>query len=168
MKSTIIKYGIYSFLTASTLFLGALLLATSFSYSTQETIGYTSMVISLSFVYFGIKHYRDYENNGELLFGKAVLIGILISVFAGLGFGLIDYIYTTVINPDFATEYLEKTLAGMKETLTLEEYNIQKEQLTQQMEQYGGSGFMAFIMCITVIIIGFIISLISALFLQRK
>ncbi|MFY7671155.1 DUF4199 domain-containing protein [Tenacibaculum sp. MEBiC06402] len=168
MKNTIIKYGVFSIITASILFFLALTLGKTFDYSTQEVIGYLSMVASLSFVYFGIKHFRDNENNGSVTFIKALLIGILISACAGIGFGIIDYLYTTQINPDFATEYLEKTLGTMKTTLSPEEFEIKRKELVQQMEQYGGSGFMAFIMFITVVIIGFIISLISALFLQRK
>lgn len=168
MKKTVIKYGVYSLLTAAILFFLALFLGKTFDYSTQEIIGYASMIASLSFVFFGIKYYRDNENEGKLSFGKAIQIGVLISLFAGLGFGIIDYLYTTVINPDFATEYLNKTLETMKTSLTPEEFEVESVKLKQQMEAYGGSGFMAFIMFVTVVIIGFVISLLSALFLNRK
>jgi len=168
MKNTVIKYGIYGLLTAGILFFLALTFGKTLDYSTQEIIGYATMVASLSFVFFGIKHFRDKENNGLVSFGKALIIGLLISVFAGIGFGVMDYIYTTQINPDFATEYLNKTLETMKSSLSAEEFEIKKSELTMQMENYGGSGFMALIMFTSVVIIGFIISLISALILQRK
>ena len=168
MKNTVIKYGIYGFLTATILFFLALTLAKTLDYSTQEIIGYATMVASLSFVFFGIKHFRDKENNGLVSFGKALLIGFLISVFAGIGFGVMDYIYTTSINPDFATEYLDKSLETMKSSLSAEEFETKKTELTSQMENYGGSGFMAFIMFASVVVIGFIISLVSAFILQRK
>lgn len=168
MKKTIIKYGLYGLITASILFFLALLLGKTFSYSVQEIIGYGTMIASLSFVFFGIKHYRDEENNGQVSFGKALQIGLLISVFAGIGFGLIDYLYTTVINPDFATEYLDKTLISMKETLSVEEFQEKKDELIKHMDDFGGSGFMAFIMFASVVIIGLIVSLLSAFILQRK
>ncbi|WP_075340307.1 DUF4199 domain-containing protein [Tenacibaculum agarivorans] len=168
MKQTIIKYGLFSLITASVLFFLALTLGKSLPYSTQEIIGYLSMITSLSFVFLGIKYFRDKENNGKVSFGKALVIGVLISAFAGIGFGIMDYVYTTQINPNFASEYLEKSLEVMKVSLSPEEFEIKKAELTQQMQQYGGSGFMAFIMFATVVIIGFIISLLSALFLQRK
>jgi hypothetical protein len=168
MRKTVIKYGLYSFLAAAVLFLMALLLGKGLSYSVQEVIGYTSMVVSLVFVYFGIKHYRDNENEGKLSFGKALLIGFLISLFAGVGFGIVDYIYTAWINPDFAQDYLAGVTADMKATLPADEFEKQKAALEQQMEQYGGSGFWAFIMFATVVMIGLILSLLSALILQRK
>ncbi|MCW5519001.1 DUF4199 domain-containing protein [Aureitalea sp. L0-47] len=168
MKKTVIKYGVYSLLAATVLFLLALLLAKGVSYSTQEVIGYTTMVVSLVFVYFGIKHYRDSENEGKISFGKALLIGFLISLFAGVGFGVVDYIYTAWINPDFAQEYLAGVTAEMKASLPADEYESAKAALEEQMEQYGGSGFWAFIMFATVVMIGLILSILSALILQRK
>lgn len=168
MKQTVIKYGFLGLLTSTIIFLGAILLGEGLTYSVQEIIGYAAMIVSLSFVFFGIKHYRDHVNKGYVTFGKALLIGVLISVFVGVGVGISDYIYTTWINPDFATEYLEATLKTMESTLTEEEFKTKQAELTQQMKDYGGSGFMAFLMCFTVILIGFIISLISSLILQRK
>ncbi|WP_223034598.1 DUF4199 domain-containing protein [Hanstruepera marina] len=168
MRNTVLKYGSYGFLAGIIFFGLAFLLGDNLSYSVQEIIGYTSMVVSLSFIFFGIKHYRDKVNQGTVTFGKALVIGLLISIFVGIGVAIIDYIYTTVINPDFATEYLDKTLATMKETMSAEEYDVEKVKLSEQMEAYGGSGFMAFIMFATVVMIGFVISLISGLILQRK
>ncbi|WP_452601489.1 DUF4199 domain-containing protein [Pontimicrobium sp. MEBiC06410] len=168
MKNTVIKFGTYGLLVAILLFLLALWLGKGMSYSSQEIVGYTTMIASLSFIFFGIKHYRDQVNNGIVSIGKAFIIGLLISAFVGLGIAIADYAYTTLINPDFAQEYLETTLKTMESTLTPEEYKTQKAVLIQQMEDYGGSGFMAFIMFVTVVLIGLIISLISALILQRK
>ena len=168
MKNTIVKYGSYGLLVALILVLLVLWLGRGMSYSIQEVFGYVTMFASLSFIYFGIRHYRDQVNDGTVSFGKGLLIGMLISAFVGIGIGIADYIYTTMINPDFAAEYLETTLKTMEAELSVEEFKIQKETLTTQMENYGGSGFMAFIMFITVIMIGFIVSLISSLILQRK
>ena len=168
MKSTIIKYGMFGLLTGILIFLAAILLGKGLSYSTQEVLGYVSMVACLSFVFFGIKHYRDQVNNGFISFGKALIIGLLISVLVGIGVGIADYIYTTIINPNFASEYLETSLKTMESTLTPEDFKVKKEELTQQMTNYGGSGFMAFLMFFTVVLIGFVISLISGLILQRK
>jgi len=168
MKSTVIKYGGYGLLTAVILFFLALVLGKSLDYSAQEVIGYITMIASLSFIYFGIKHYRDKVNNGLVSFGKAITIGLLISAMVGLGIGIADYIYTTVINPDFAQEFLDTSLETMKANLPADEFEIEKEKLVQQMQDYGGSGFLAFIMFVTVVLIGFVISLISGLILQRK
>ncbi|HPF10460.1 MAG TPA: DUF4199 domain-containing protein [Flavobacteriaceae bacterium] len=168
MRKTVLRYGIYGLLTSAMLFLIAFLFLKELDYGLQEVLGYLSMFIALSFIFFGIKHYRDQENNGAVSFGKALLIGLLIAVLTGIGVAIVDYIYTTVINPDFASEYLTKSLETMKASMPIEEFERQKALLEQQMKDFGGSGFMAFIMFVTVVVIGFIISLISAFILQRK
>ena len=168
MKNTVLKFGGYGLLLGAVIFGLALTVGNSLSYTIQEIIGYGSMIASLSFVFFGIKHYRDKVNNGKVSFGKAFLLGLLISAFVGLGVGLIDYLYTTVINPDFAQEYLAKTLESYEVLYSGEELAAKKADLTKQMKDYGGSGFMAALMFMTVLLIGLIISIISGLILQRK
>jgi hypothetical protein len=168
MKKTVLKYGSYGLLTGVVLFLVSILVTQSLDYSLQEILGYVTMVATLSFIFFGIKHYRDKVNNGVVGFGKALVIGLLISVLVAAGVAIADYIYTTVINPDFAQDYLDRTIAILETEYSGAELEAKKAELTQQMEDYGGSGFMAALMFVTVVIIGFIISLISGLILQRK
>ena len=171
MKQSIIKYGIRSFITASVLFLAGFLIGKQIDldFNTMAVFGYASMVLSLIFVFFGIKHYRDQVNDGKVSIGKAIGIGLLISLFAAIGFGIVDYIYTTSINPDFAVEYKDYTLAQLQEAnLSAEELKAKTAELEASMEMMSSSSFMAFVMFATVMIIGFIISLISAIVLQRK
>jgi len=154
MKATIIKYGLYSFLTAAVLFILGLIIGQGqeADYSIGEILGYLSIVISLLFVFFGIKHFRDKVNIGFVSFKKALIIGLLISVLAGIGVAIVDAIYTTFINPDFFDEYTQMMIDQGRGEDVIE----------------MGSGLMAIVMCLTVFIIGIIISLISSLILQRK
>ena len=52
MKTTVIKFGIYGLILAIVIFLGALYFGRDLDYGTQEVLGYTSMVVSLMFVFF--------------------------------------------------------------------------------------------------------------------
>ncbi len=168
MKNTVVRYGIYGAITICILFTLALTLGKGLSYSLQEVIGYTSMVVSLIFVYFGIKHYRDTENNGVVSFGKALIIGLLISLFAAIAFGLLDVIYIKYINPDFSAEYYGHIIEEMRTTLPEEEFKIKLSELETQKELFSSPLINFLLMSATVLIIGFIISLISGLILQRK
>lgn len=168
MNNTIIKYGLYALISGFLLFGLPFIFGMGLDFDYGELIGYTSIILSLLFVYFGIKHYRDKVNNGKVSLGKAIAIGMLITLFAAVGVAVFDYIYTTQINPDFATEYLDYSIKKMETTLPPEELKVKSAELTQQMKDYGSPSFMAFIMFSTVVILGFIISLISGLILQRK
>ncbi|WP_298550234.1 DUF4199 domain-containing protein [uncultured Algibacter sp.] len=168
MKNTVIKFGLYALISGFVLFGLPFLLGMGVDFDYGELIGYTSMILSLLFVYFGIKHYRDKVNNGKVSLGKAIGIGMLIALFSALGVAVFDYIYTSYINPEFANEYLEYSIKKMGETLSADEVKVKAAELTKQMKDYGSPSFMAFMMFASVMILGFIISLISGLILQRK
>ncbi|WP_109301675.1 DUF4199 domain-containing protein [Aquimarina sp. AU474] len=168
MKNTVTRYGIYSAITICSLSLLGWFLGNNLDYSIQEVIGYTGMVVALLFVFFGIKHYRDKENNGVVSFGKALLIGVLISLIAALAFGILDVIYVKYIAPDFMAEYYAHHVEQLRNTLTEAEFKIEFEKLEAQKELFSNIFMSFFLMFATVLIIGFIISLLSALILQRK
>ncbi len=148
MKNTVIKYGLYGFTVALALFLSGLY----FDITTNVFIGYATILVSLIFVYFGIKHFRDVENNGAISVLKAISIGLLISLFSAVGIAIADYLYTTYVNPDFFKEYAE----------TMKAENPEME--VQEFTSFGAAVFMFGV----VMTLGLIISLISSLFLTRK
>lgn len=168
MKNTVLKYGIYALISGFALFGLPFFFGMGIDNGYSELLGYTSIVLSLLFVYFGIREYRDRNNNGYMTLGKALKIGLLIALFSAIGVAIFDYIYTSQINPDFATEYVEYTVKKMEETMPPEEVKIKAAELERQMEDYGSPILMAMLMFVTVMIIGFIIALISGLILQRK
>ncbi len=55
-----------------------------FDLNTGMVVGYTSMVVAFSMIFFAIRNYRDNLNNGSITFGKGFRIGILITVIASL------------------------------------------------------------------------------------
>ncbi|APZ45686.1 DUF4199 domain-containing protein [Polaribacter reichenbachii] len=153
MKSTVLKFGSYGLLVGFIIFSLHLFFGVeNLQNSTNEILGYISIFLSLSFIFFGIKHYRDKENDGLISLGKAIKIGLLISVLVAIGVAFADFIYTKFINPSFFTDYEQKLIAQGREKEIIE--------MT--------STTAAIFMLILVTIIGFIISLISGIILQRK
>ncbi len=152
MKNIVIRFGIYGFILALVVFLMALYFGQELDFSTQELIGYFTMIASLSFVFFGIKHYRDTIGNGRIGIRRAVLTGLLISALTGLGIALADFIYLTWINPDFFEEYTSI---------------MRSEGYKGEIPDYG-NGFMALVMFVTLMMIGLPVSLISAFILAKK
>lgn len=152
MKTTILKFGAYGLLCSFLLFLSGLYFGMGLDFGTQEVIGYLTIGLSLVFVYFGLRYYRDRVNAGKLRFGKAFSIGLLITLFPATGIALADVLYTTVINPDFFSNYAA---------------TMRSEGFTGEIPEYS-SGFMALLMFLTVLIIGLVITVLSALILKRK
>ena len=152
MKQTILKYGGYGAIVGFLIFVIHLALGKDLDFGTLEILGYVSIFVSLSFIYFGIRYYRDKINNGKISLGNALLIGVLISVLVGIGIGIADYIYTQYINPNFFKDYTQML--------------IEEGRGDEVIEMTSTMG--ALFMLVLVTIIGFIISLISGLILQRK
>ncbi len=168
MKKTVLRFGLYGAVTICLLFLLTWFLLKDSNFEFSEALGYLSMVVALSFVYFGIKNYRDQENEGTISFTKGLIIGILISLITAIAFGIIDVIYITYINPDFTETYYNEAVEEMRQQLSAAEFEVKLKELEQQKALFSNSLFAFALMSGTVLVIGFIISLISALLLQRK
>ncbi len=168
MKKTVFRFGLYGSITICILFLISWFVLDDLPYFSQEVLGYISMVLSLGFVFFGIKQYRDKENDGKISFKKALLIGILISLITALAFGILDVFYTEVLNPEFMTEYYNHSVETLKASLPADEFEAKLAEMESQKELFSNPLFSFALMAMTVFVIGFIISLLSALVLQRK
>ncbi len=148
MKTSVTRFSVYGILVGFTAFLAGL----TFDITTNEIFGYATIVASLLFVYFGIRHFRDKKNNGKVSFKQGLVLGLLISVFTAIGIAIADYMYTAFVNPDFFTEYAEK---------------IKAENPSAEIQEFTSAQAAVFMFAI-VFIIGLIISLISSLILQRR
>lgn len=168
MRKTIKKYGVYGFVSALILFQIAFVIGKGLSYSIQEVLGYLTIVISLLFVYFAIKHYRDRENQGNLTIKNGIFIGLSITFFVALGSAIADYIYVTILYPDFVTDYSNYQLEKLKTTLSACDFEIKRQEMMNNIETIGKPWVMALVMFITVMCLGTIITVLSSLFLQKK
>ena len=168
MISTIKKYGIYGFVSSLVLFQIAFSIGKSFSYSVQEVLGYLTIVIALLFVFFAIKHYRDKENNGKLSIKNGIFIGLSITFFVALGSAISDYIYVTILYPDFVTDYSNYQLEKLRTTLSASDFEVKRQEMMNNIKTIGKPSIMALVMFITVMCLGTIITMLSSLFLQNK
>lgn len=168
MKNTVLRFGGYGSLILLVLFLIQFAVQDKMGYETAEVVGYLSIIIALLFVYFAIRHFRDKENNGKVSLGKAISIGLLVSLMASLTFGILNYVYIEFINPDFTTEYYDYQIEKYREALSEADFLVKKEQMETEKELFTNPYMSSFVMFATVLTIGIIMSLISGLILQRK
>ena len=116
MKKVIWTYG----LIAGGIVGGMLLISLVFynngmlTFDNGEVVGYTTMVIALSMIFFGIKAYRDNYENGVISFGKGFKVGILITLIASVMYVLAWEIGYQTIASDFIERYSEHVITKMK------------------------------------------------------
>src|SRR5687767_975945 len=106
MKNIALRYGMYGvavmFVLAGASFL---IFKDDPQWELQEVIGYATIVLSLSFVYFGIRRWRDAYNGGTLTFWKGMGIGTVITLFPSIAFGLFSWIEMYILDPGFNDKY---------------------------------------------------------------
>lgn len=169
MKKILLRYGIFSGITILAFFAFTLSIGKSLNYDLQEVIGYVGIFLSLVFVYFGIRQYRDQVNGGRLSFGQGLKVGMLIVLVPAFCFGAFDVLYSTVINPGFWDEYCGAYLDKMKASLPAAEYELKSKQMKEQVELFRNAPFLQFLlMFVTVIAAGVIVTVISTFMLKRN
>ena len=169
MKKTAIRYGLFSAITLIGLFIfGFVAFGSSDNFKAQEIFGYANMVISMLFVFFGIKHFRDRVNGGTLSFGKGMKVGLLIVLIPAIAFGIFDVLYVSYINPECMDRYYNYQLSEMQASMTPTEFSIARTRMESQKEMFDNPVFSFLIMALTVFMIGVIATVISSLILRRS
>lgn len=82
MKKIVLRYGLLSGCVMFGMFLVALPFKEQIGFDNGMVYGYTSMVLAGLLIYFGVKQYRDTVGGGVVTFGRAFLVGMLISTVA--------------------------------------------------------------------------------------
>ena len=169
MKKTVIRYGIFASLLMVLLSaIDFFVLAKMASLAVQELAGYLTMLLSMVFVFIGIRYYRDHVNGGILSFWQGVKIGLLIVLLPSLCFGLFDILYTKVIHPGWMNEYYAKYLERIKTSTPPDQLDAMIKKVTAEKEMFSNPLLQFLLMSLTVFIIGFIVTIISAITLRRS
>jgi len=170
MKQVTFRYGIYAGLAI--LVLGALhvfvFMPPTISWEMAEVAGYLTMILSMIFVFMGIRYYRDHVNNGYLTFGQGLKLGALIVLVPAVTFGLFDILYTEVLNPSWADEYFGYQIEKIKSSSAPDQVEQKLAALQKNREMFSNPVFQFLLMAATVYIIGLIVTIISALTLRRQ
>jgi hypothetical protein len=169
MKPTVFRYGLYA--TLAIIGLGAIhffLLMDVLDYSIQEVLGYLTMLLSMIFVFLGIRHYRDHINNGSLSFGQGMKVGLLIVLIPAVFFGLFDVLFTEVIRPEWKEEYFTHYVEEARQNTPAEKLQARLDALEKQKKLFSNPALQFLFMSITVFIVGAIVTIISSLALRRQ
>lgn len=134
-----------------------------------EIIGYSTMILSLLFVFFGIRSYRDSELGGMITFGKAFATGLLITLVASIIFGLFTVLLYTVISPNLGNEMIEFYKRSIMESGQPQQIiDKQIAEMEAQRGLFNNAAFNGFLMFATVFLIGMVVALISSFILKTK
>jgi hypothetical protein len=135
-------------------------------------VGYGTMVIALSMVFFGIKSYRDNYQNGAIGFWKGFQVGLLISLIASLMYALTWETYMQS-RPASAATFMEKhtesVINKVKEKgASADKIEQEIKEMDDMMKLYRNPVFRFGFTILEILPVGIVITLISAALLRKK
>lgn len=173
MKNVIVKYGVMAGVIEVVIGFGLMsLLAGKAAANSDhsELVGYTTMIVALSLIFFGIKAYRDQNAGGAISFGQGVKVGILITLIAS-AFYVVGWMlfYHYGSGKEVMDQYWVKTLEDLRNSGQPSEYI---EQEIKKMEDFKTTYQQPLVMMgmtfLEIFPVGLLISLIAAALLRRK
>jgi hypothetical protein len=171
MKRIILVYGLIA-----GLIMGGMFFATvpfwrngMINFDNGMVVGYTTMVIALSLIFFGVKSYRDQHLNGSITFGQAFKVGILITLAASVIYCLSWELCSSTVFTDFSTRWQAHTIDSMKRSGASDaEITAATNDLKQWGEWYKNPLLRFAMTMMEVFPVGLIITLLSAGLLRKK
>lgn len=169
MKKIVLTFGLISGVIMSVLMVATMPFADRIGFDYSMVVGYTIMVLAFLLVFFGIRSYRENVGGGQISFGRAFSVGILIVVIASVMYVVTWEILYYNFMPDFADKYtahlLEKARAA---GASAEQLAAEQEKMNQMKWMLSNpliNGAVAFLEPLPV---GLIFTLVSAGILRRR
>jgi hypothetical protein len=169
MKNIVLKNGIISgVIVAGLMVTGIALMKDNPDFKSAEILGYLGMLLSFSFIFVAIFQQRKAQG-GLITFGKALTVGVLVTLIAGLIYAVTWEIYFTNWGSNFMEVYSRDSLQKLAETGASEsDIEIAKQQTVIMIENYKNPLFRFGMTLVEIVPLGIVISLIAALIFKKK
>jgi len=169
MKRIVLRFGLASGFLLIALSAVMMPLCMNQSFDHMEVMGYSAMVLAFLFVFFGVRSYRDNVAAGAIGFGKAVQVGLLITLITCAMYVIAWEISYYNFFPDFLDQYsahvLERMRAAGESEAAIRETTAQ---MAEMAKYYANPLYNAGITFMEVFPVGLIVTLVSAAILRRK
>lgn len=172
MKKNVLVFGLISGVVVSAIMAASMIYMSKHPELEAGTgsmvIGYLSMLIAFSLIFVAVKNFRDKQNAGVISFGKALLMGLLISFIASTMYVITWAFVHHNFMPDFMEKYAAAIIEKAKATATPTELQKTITQMNSYKEMYKNPFYFAIFSYMEILPVGIIVSLITAFILKRK
>lgn len=165
MKKIILIFGtvIGTILTANAIIVIRMMYSNS-AFKGNDIVGYATMVVMFSLIYFGARNYRNNFLDGKISFLKALKTGALICLVASTVYTVLGLLYYYLFVPDFLDVYTEYVIRNSAP----DEVETKTAQMANFKEMYKNPLFAILITYIEVLPVGMIVALFSALIVRKN
>lgn len=169
MKRIILTYGAINALIMACMFTIAYIFREQIGFANSMIVGYVNIVLGSSMIYFAIASYKK-NNGGEISFGKAFKIGLILALIASAVYALIWVIMVNTLMTNFCDEYHKYMLDELHKAGASAAKIADAEKEMQDMTVLMKNPVALFLvgMLMECLPVGLLISLISAAILRTK
>ena len=163
-----LTYGLLSGLVIIATMLVGITMTGQDNFFSSEWFGYLVMLVALTFIFVGVKRYRDVERGGVIKFVPALLMGLSIAAVAGLAYVVVWEIYLAATDYKFMDEYIAGILRA-REAEGVPAAAIAKEAagLEAMRVSYGNPLFRVPMTFLEIFPVGLLVALVSAALLRN-
>ena len=169
MKKTVVTFGLLSGGVSALLMLLSVPLLDRIGFDNGAVLGYTGIVMSFLLVYFGVRSYRDNVAGGTVGFGRAVAVGLLITLVSCACYVVTWEIIYFKLWPGFSDKYtayaIDKARASGASQQTIDET---ARQMAEFKKMYDNPLINAAFSFVEPFPIGLVVTLVSAAVLKKK
>lgn len=168
-KKIILTFGGLSGLVAVAMMWATLPFIHSIGFDKGAIVGYTSIVISFLFVFFGVRAYRQSLEGAPLTFGNAFGVGILITLISCVFYVASWMVMSNTVMPDFVDQYSNYVMESLRTSgATQAAIDAKAGELAQFRTMYQNPLWVMAFTFLEPFPVGLLVTLISALTLRRK
>lgn len=169
MKKTVLVFGlILGGIITTMMIYGATQCCRNPESESNDIAGYAALIVAFSFIFIGIKNFRDKYNGGLISFGKAFRVGTLITLVASTMYVVVWLFDYYLFVPDFIDKYIQHVLYEARtDGATQLQLDKKAAEMADFKELYKNPLFVVLISFAEVLPIGLVVSLISSLILKR-
>ena len=170
MRKTILVFGLLSGAVASSMMLLTLPFLDKLEHGGGAyVLGYTTIVASLLFVYFGVRSYREQQPGGALTFGRALTVGLAITLISCACYVATWEVIYFKVTPDFADKYAAHIIEKAKASgASQAEIDKTTREMADFKVMYDKPLMNAALTFLEPFPIGLLVALISAAVLRRQ
>lgn len=172
MKKIVLNYGLLAggILAVVMLITTPLWSSGKMDMETGGWVGYISMIVALSAVFFGVRTYRDKEAGGVISFGKAFQVGLLITLVASAIYVAVWMFYLSFGGGgDFMEQYYQYSVEQLRQSgKPAAEIEQEIAKMAEFKEMYKNPLVKIGITFMEIFPVGLVISLLSAAFLRKN
>lgn len=130
----------------------------------NDILGYATMVVIFSLIFFGVRNYRNKQLAGVISFGRAFRTGLFIAIIGATMYVITWLFYYYLFVPDFMDKYASHVLTNC----TPSDLPAKTKEMESFKEMYKNPLFVTLITYTEVLPVGIIVALVSALVLKKK